>query len=202
MILVGRYVSPFARRVAVVLQHLDIDYEHRGLSTAEHVAEIRSFNPVGRVPALELEDGEVLIDSGAIIDYLNEIAPAGRAVIPASGPARRQVLKLTAIAHAAAEKAVALFYERTRRPQDKVFEDWAHGLENQVHGGLQALDAAAQDRTWLVGEEMTVADITAVCALDAVRLIAPSLLDGHPYPHLTALAERCNALPAFADTMP
>jgi len=202
MILVGRYVSPFARRTAVVLQLMGLDYEHRELSTAQHGAEIRGFNPVGRVPALELDDGDVLIDSGAIIDYLNEIAPPGRQVIPASGLERRQVLKLTAIGHAAAEKVVALFYERTRRPQEKVFEDWAHALENQIHGGLDALDQAAEGRDWLVGDALTLADITAVCAYDAVRLIAPALTDGHPYPHLTALAGRCNAMPAFAETAP
>ncbi|HZD26418.1 MAG TPA: glutathione S-transferase family protein [Alphaproteobacteria bacterium] len=202
MILVGRYLSPFVRRTAVVLELLELPYEHRQLSTADQMEEIKSFNPVGRVPALQLDDGEVLVDSGAIIDHLNEIAPADRKVVPAEGRARRDVLYLTAIGHGAMEKGVYAFYERTRRPEDKVFEPWLHHLGGQVRGGLEALEEAAAGRRWLVGDAITLADITATCALDFLNVFTPEMLAGLELTALQALADRCNALPAFSKTRP
>ena len=61
MILVGRYVSPFVRRVGVVLQTLGIPYEHKSLSTAKDVEAIKAFNPIAKVPVLVMDNGEHLV---------------------------------------------------------------------------------------------------------------------------------------------
>jgi glutathione S-transferase len=200
MILVGRNLSPFVRRTATVLKLIGLDFEQYGLSTADDGEEIRKHNPVGRVPALILDDGEVLIDSGAIIDHLNELAPADRKLIPESGASRRKVLRLTAIAHGVAEKGVASAYERNRRPDEKVWQDWVDLVEGQVSGGLGELEEAASGGGWLAGDAVTLADVTAVCAYDFIAIIAPYLVKDGAYPNLQALSERANALPAFADT--
>ena len=73
MILIGRNVSPFVRRVAALMRLLEIDFEQRLLATADSIDDIAKFNPLGRVPSLVLDDDEILIDSSAIIDYLLEI---------------------------------------------------------------------------------------------------------------------------------
>ena len=65
MILIGRNLSPFVRRTATALNHVGLDYDQKGLSTADDADEIRKYNPVGRVPTLILDDGEAIIDSGA-----------------------------------------------------------------------------------------------------------------------------------------
>ena len=70
MILVGRYLSPFTRRTAIVLKTLKIDFEVKTLPATPENAELVAINPLGRVPAVVLDDGEVLIDSAAIIDHL------------------------------------------------------------------------------------------------------------------------------------
>jgi glutathione S-transferase len=202
MILVGRNLSPFVRRTATVLKHLGLEYEAKGLSTADDMAEIGKTNPVMRVPSLILDDGEVLIDSGAIIDHLNEHAPADKKLIPDGGGARRDVLRLTAIAHGAAEKGVASAYERGRRPEDKVWQDWVDMVEGQVAGGLAALDEAAAGGGWLVGDTMTLADVTAVAAYDFIAVVARNVVADGGYPNLKALSERANALPCFAETHP
>ena len=69
MILVGRYLSPFTRRTAIVLKTLNIDFEVKTLPATPANAELVAINPLGRVPAVVLDDGEVLIDSAAIIMY-------------------------------------------------------------------------------------------------------------------------------------
>lgn len=202
MILVGRNVSPFVRRTAVVMRLLGMTYEQNNLATADQLEEIKEYNPVGRVPALELDEDEVLIDSSAIIDYLIEIAPADKKLVPVSGPERWAILRQNAVALGVAEKAVALSYERNRRPEDKVWDGWVERLSGQFAGGLDALEQSLQGQDWLIGDEMTLADVTAVCAFDSARMIAPELVTDDRYPRLASLSERCTELPAFADTRP
>jgi len=92
VILVGQYDSPFVRRVAVSLRLLGFGYEHDTRSVFGDFDSMRRTNPLGRIPSLVLEDGEVLIDSVAILDWLDETVGPGRALLPAEGEARRRVL--------------------------------------------------------------------------------------------------------------
>ena len=73
MILIGQYDSPFVRRVAVALQIYGIVYDHVPWSTFGDGDQVARHNPLKRVPALVLDDGEVLIESGAILDYLDGV---------------------------------------------------------------------------------------------------------------------------------
>ncbi|MDP7548522.1 MAG: glutathione S-transferase family protein [Alphaproteobacteria bacterium] len=201
MKLIGRNLSPFVRRTAIVLKLLKLPYEQVGLSTADDGAEIAKINPVVRVPSMVLNDGETLVDSNAIIDHLLEVGDPGHALLPAGGADRRAVLRLTAIGHGAMEKAVSSSYERNRRPKDKVFDGWVNQVEGQVAGGLAALNEAAAKGDFLYGDHLTLADVNAVVAHDFTAIAAPYLVKDNPYPALAALAQRCGELPAFADTV-
>ena len=201
MQLIGRNLSPFVRRTAIVLKLLNLAYEQRGLSTADDTAEIAKINPVVRVPSLILYDGEVLIDSNAIIDHLLEVGDPEHRLLPAVGADRRAVLRLAAIGHGVMEKGVASSYERNRRPKEKVFDGWVNQVEGQAAGGLTALNEAASNGGFLHGDHLTLADINAVVAHDFVAVAAPYLLQDNAYPALAALAQRCNEMPAFAETV-
>ena len=89
MILVGQYDSPYVRRVAVSLRVLGFAYEHDTRSVFADFDAMREVNPLGRIPSLVLDDGEVLIDSAAILDWLDQTVGPERALLPATGPARR-----------------------------------------------------------------------------------------------------------------
>src|SRR5690349_12160429 len=97
MLLIGVNRSPFTRRVAITLSAYGIDYEQLPLSGFNDRAEVRASNPLGRIPALVLDDGDVLIDSGAIVDHLDEAFGRDRALTPAAGAGRRTVLKIVAL---------------------------------------------------------------------------------------------------------
>ncbi len=112
MILIGQYDSPFVRRVAIALRLYGIAYEHRPWSTFGDAERIAPYNPLRRVPTLVLDDGEALIESGAILDSLDEHVGPSRAMIAQGGAARRRALKVCALATGLADKAVSLFYER------------------------------------------------------------------------------------------
>src|SRR5450432_1250146 len=116
MILVGQYDSPYVRRVAVSLRVLGFAYEHDTRSVFGDFDSMRRTNPVGRIPSLVLDDGEVLIDSSAILDWLDETAGPARALLPPRGPDRRRALQLMALAAGAVDKAGAGAYERIIRP--------------------------------------------------------------------------------------
>ena len=94
-------------------------------------------------------------------------------------------------------------YERAFRPPEKRHEPWLGRCRTQMHGALSELERHAAERgtgRWLVGERMTQADITAVCAF--TFLTEALALSAHtaPYPALRALAARCEALPEFQST--
>ena len=200
MELIGRNLSPFVRRTAVMLKLLDLPYDQRGLSTADDTEEIAKINPVVRVPSLVMDDGECLIDSNAIIDHLLETGDPDHNLLPASGADRRAGLRLAAIVHGVMEKAVASSYERGRRPKELVYDKWVEMVEGQVVGGLAALNEAAAGGDYLHGSNLTLADVNAVVAYDFVGIGVRYLLKENPYPALAALSDRCGALPAFSDT--
>jgi glutathione S-transferase len=203
MLLIGMFDSPFVRRVAITLKLLDLPFEHANWSVGRDFDRIREYNPLGRVPTLVLADGERLFESAAILDYLDELAGPDRALLPASGPERRQALNLMAMATGAAEKGVLQVYEGVFRPESRRHQPWLDRLRLQMNASLAAIDRYLGERgvaQWLVGKRMTQADITAVCAFtflnDTLRVAADAVM----FQSLATLAARCEALPAFHET--
>ena len=203
MILIGRNVSPFVRRVASLMRLLEIDFEQRFLATADSIDDIAKFNPLGRVPSLVLDDDEILIDSSAIIDYLLEIKDQDGKFLSKTGSARRLVLRSVAIAHGVMEKGVASSYEKTRRAAEKVSEEWLSYLQRQIIWGLEELERKAeQSNKWLHGDTLTLADITTICAFDYINIRHQGLFDLNIFPALQGISDRGNELSAFSDTKP
>jgi glutathione S-transferase len=197
MLLIGMFDSPFVRRVAVSLNLLGFAFEHANWSVGKDQAQIRSYSPLGRVPVVVLEDGEVLTESAAILDHFDSVVGPQRALVPANGAARRQVLQLMALAIGAAEKGRELINERIARPPQKRHEPWEERCRSQMHGALGEIERqyGVRPGKWLVGEHITQADITLTCVWACLRDAVA--LEEKPYPSLTALAARCEALPEF-----
>ena len=198
MKLIGRNLSPYTRRVAIAMDLLGIKHERSYLTPWQEAQakEIRAANPLTRVPILELDDGERLIESGAILDHVMEQAGPAKSLIPAAGKARRDCLRIAALGTGVLDKGVNAFYERTKRPAEKVHQPWHEHLTSQVTGGLQALEALPMT-PWFLGDKMTIADITAGVAVTFVKRTSPQLFPAGTYPKLEALAAKCEAMPAF-----
>jgi glutathione S-transferase len=196
MILVGQYDSPYVRRVAVSLRVLGFTYTHDTRSVFGDFDAMRQVNPVGRIPSLVLPGGEVLIDSAAILDWLDHEAGPARALLPAAQPARRLALHRVALATGAIDKAGAAAYERLLRPEAYRWPEWIARCRTQAAGAIAAL--AALDWHGALDQ----AQITTACMIRYVRMAEPGLLPEGHHPALDALAARCEALPAFAATYP
>lgn len=197
MILIGQYDSPFVRRVAIALRLFGHEYEHRPWSVFRDGELIAPYNPLRRVPTLILDDETVLIESGAILDYLDEVAGPEKAMFPAKGEARRAALHVAALATGLADKAVILLYERLLH--ETASEDWMARCNRQMAGVLDALDKnrAARDTSYWFGDRIGHADIAVACAVRFMREAHPESFDPEKWPALAAHCKQCEALPTF-----
>jgi glutathione S-transferase len=198
--LIGHYDSPFVRRVGVSLNVLDIAFERQLLSVFSNAEAMRAFNPLVRVPALVLGDGECLIDSAAILDHLDERVGPEHALLPAGGKARRDALQRMALATGVGDKAIAITYER-RKPAAKIDEAWIARCRGQQEGALAELErrfaGGKPDAGRLMQPEITVAAM-----LGYLRLRQPETLPAGRYPALEALSAWAEAHPAFKACLP
>lgn len=201
MILIGQYDSPFVRRVGIALTLYGLPFAHRPWSVFGDAEKIKPYNPLIRVPTLVLDNGEVLIESHAILDYLDSLVPEGRVMFPAREPARHQALKVTALATGLGDKAVSLFYEK--RLHKEVSDVWVHRCRSQITTVLAALEA---DRAGRFGDywfdnRLGHADIAVAAALRFTTEAHPGLISMEDFPALSAHAARLEALPVFQAVM-
>jgi glutathione S-transferase len=199
MFLIGQYDSPFVRRSAIALKLCGIPFEHRPWSTFGDADKIAPYNPLLRVPVLVLDSGEALIDSAAILDHLDETVGPDRAMLARSGLARRQQLRIIALATGLGDKAVSLVYERVLRKQQLTL--WVERCEAQISGVLAALERerAGVTTPYWYGDRIGHADIVVACVLRFTGEAHPHLIDGQRYPALSAHAALCEALSVFQE---
>ena len=195
MKLIGRYDSPYVRRVGVSLHLLAIPFELQPLSPFSQASELRRIASIGRMPALVLDNGEVLIESAAILDYLDEISGADRALLPDRGHERRRHLQILASSTAACDKAIAMNYER-RRPSDKISDEWLTRCRGQLDAALAELERfMAVDRP--DHDRLMQIEVTTACMYGYVNRVEPDALAMARYPKLDGVSRKCEMTPAF-----
>jgi glutathione S-transferase len=200
MILIGRLLSPYVRRTAVLLDLLELKFELREISAVTDQEAVRQYNPAGRVPAL-ITDGGTLVDSFAIaLTLLDRHDPEER-LWPRTGAPLAEALQVVFLANSAFEKAIAAFYERTRRPEEFVHQPWIELCESQSAGAIGALESRI-DGEFCVGDRLTYADIVLATGLTFLTKLGASSFSPERHPRLEALRARCEALPAFVARMP
>jgi glutathione S-transferase len=206
MILVGQYDSPYVRRVAISLHLLGIPFQRDPRSVFADADAMRGINPLGRIPSLILDDGEVLIDSAAILDHLDEQVGAGRALLPARGPDRRRALKIVVMATGAIDKVGACVYERLLRPPERIYQPWIDRCATQLASALDALEATTPVGGWVLGGAgPTQADVTVGCMIGHLHLRMADVLPANTFtaehhPRMTRLSGDLEGLPAFRAT--
>jgi glutathione S-transferase len=198
MILVGQYDSPYVRRVGVSLGVLGFAFEHDTRSVFGDFDSMRATNPLGRIPSLILADGTTLIDSAAILDWLDQEVGPERALLPSAGAARQQALQRIALATGTIDKAGAAAYERLMRPAAYRWPEWIARCRIQAEGGIAALAA----QSWPVDAPLCQVRITTACMVSYVRMADRDLLPSGRYPALDALSQRCEALGPFKAAWP
>ena len=189
--------SPFARKVRVVARECG----HQLTEITEHpLAEgsaVPNYNPLGKVPALVLDDGQQWVDSPVLCEYLDQL---GRepTLLPHAGPTRFEVLQRQALADGAMDAAVHMVMELRRPPQHRS-PFWLQRWHDAIMRTLTMLERAAPS----FADRLDLGVISTVCLLDYLDFrLAEVVTYRTQYPALVACLERNNALPSFRDTHP
>jgi glutathione S-transferase len=201
MQLIGMLDSPYVRRVAISLKLLSIPFSHQPLSVFRNVEEFSQTNPLVKAPTLVCEDGEVLMDSTLILDYIERTINSGRSLMPTERSSYLRSLQLIGIALVACEKTVQIVYEQTLRPVEKQHQPWLDRVEQQLVGAYNWLEEAVIKRTtWLISESPMQPDITICVAWRFTQHVIPNIIDRINYPALTEFSKYAESLPEFIST--
>ena len=196
MILVGQLDSPFVRRMAATLNHYKMTFDRHVLSVFGDRDEVLRLNPLGKVPALIIDEGETLVDSAMIIDYLDELAGPARRLTPAAGTVRRDVLRLATVAMGVSERAVQLRIETVRRPAHLQSDEFIENYRRSIRDSLDFLEREAR-APWITGEQLTQADFAVTAALTHLSAKVEAFADLRAWPGLAGIREAGEALGAF-----
>ena len=197
MQLIGFMDSPYVRRVGVTAQFLGIPYEHRELSIFREYDEFRKINPLVKVPTLICDDGQVLVDSTLIIDYLESLA-GGKRMMPADEGNYIRALNIIGTALVAMEKVVQLIYELKQRPEEVRHQPWIDRVEQQLGEAVTILEQAVGDGSgWLFDDEVTQPDISTAITWSFIQLHFPETIVEADFPGLVRFSARAEALPEF-----
>ncbi len=157
--------SPFARkvRIAAAVLKLDDRIEIVAADTGNPGDTLRRQNPLGKIPALIVESGDVLFDSAVIVEYLDWLAGGGR-IIPAEPVRRFRSLTQQALADGIMEAAVLLRYESLWREPGMRSEQWIAYQGDKISRALAAFEHSPPE------ELSDVATIALACALGYLDL--------------------------------
>ncbi|MFJ7281315.1 glutathione S-transferase [Pseudomonas sp. NPDC099000] len=200
MKLIGMLDSPYVRRVAISARHLGIDLEHESVSVFRHFEHFQQINPVVKAPTLVLDDGEVLIDSTLIIDYLEALAGPGKSLMPSDLKQRLRAWRLIGLGLAACEKSVQLYYERNLRPAEIQYQPWVERVEGQLAAAYTALERELEKQPLANGALIGQDGITLAVAWSFTNLVTPDQVDASRFPLIAELTAQAEKLEAFIST--
>lgn len=134
--------SPFVRKVRIAADMLGLTdrIELVDVDTMNPAPDFVAQNPLGKIPALVLENGETLYDSRVILEYLDALAGGGRIVPP--GWSRFPALRLQALADGIMDAGVLQVYEIRWRPEERRVEKWVEHQKGKVARALAEAEAA------------------------------------------------------------
>jgi glutathione S-transferase len=192
--------SPYVRKVRVVAIETGVDGKIENVTTSvaptKFNAEFAKANPLVKVPALWMDNGEALFDSPVICEYLDSLH-GGTKLFPAPGAARWTALRRQALADGILDAAILTRYESVRPDQFK-WPDWMEAQMTKVRTALDALEAEADK----LGGTVDIGTITIGCALGYLDFRYADMTWPKGHPKLAKWFEGFNARPSMKATMP
>lgn len=197
MRLIGMLDSPFVRRTAISFEYLGVPFEHEAVSVFSTFAKFKGINPVVKAPTLVCDDGEVLMESSLILQYV-EMAHGKTGALWSRDPLQLQhEIRAVGLALAACEKAAQYLYERNLRPADLQYAAWLERVEGQLLAACAGLEAQFQEHPQLAKAGFSQAIIASAVAWQFVQSLLADLVPASKHPKLTALSARMEQTPEF-----
>ena len=197
MKLVGTKTSPYVRKIRVILaeKNLPYDFVEESAWTAE--TKVPNYNPLNKVPALVMDDGEAIYDSMVISEYLDAVSGGG--LIPTDPAQRAKARRDEALGNGIADAGITVRLER-QREASKQDAAWIARQLAKVNAGIAALSRNLGSKDYLGGARPGVGDIGCACALFWAEFRMPELKWRETHPNLKGWAERMESRPSFRDT--
>ncbi len=197
--LIGAHISPFVRKVRVVLAEKNISYEHDPMAPFGVSDEYKRMHPLGKVPVLTDVD-KVIPDSSAICVYLERIEPEP-ALYPEDAYEVARTLWFEEYAdNGIISGTVVPFQERVLGPLFFKREGDEAKVEEALTVTLPPLfdyyERELGDNDWLVGNRFSIADIATATQFVSFQH-GKAEVDASRWPRLAAFVDRCTSRPSF-----
>jgi glutathione S-transferase len=193
--------SPFARKVriaAIELGLIDrIEFLAVSIAPGQRNDEYSKINPVKRLPALITDDGDVIVDSYVITEYLDELAGGGK-LIPASGASRWKVKSEHSLLQGMLDSMVLCRYEKAVRPQELRWQAWSDDHWNRAWNGMAQFEARAD----VLSRPLDIVQIGLVCVLGYADFRFADCGWRKAYPKLDAFHEKMLTRPSVKISLP
>ena len=192
--------SPFARKIRVLLLEKNAPHEVEMVDLWAP-NDLKKTNPIGKVPALRLDDGRVLVNSPLIADYVDGRFPEPR-FLPADPDLRLDVRRWESLADGTMDAAVASVYEGRFHDEAKRSQAFLERQRGKLDSGFAALEEMLGGCEWCVGAAMTLADIAVTCHIGFITARRPEFFPQEKYPGLARLWKKLEARESFRRTAP
>jgi glutathione S-transferase len=201
MKLLASPASPYTRKVRIVLTEKKIECDIEMVDVNPVDNPVNAHNPLGKIPALVLDDGSALYDSRVIAEFLDGKSPIGR-LIPDDLRDRVAVRRWEALADGVLDAGLLVRYEslRDKKEQSKA---WSDKQLARIRRGMAQMSSELAERPWCHAERYSLADIALGCCVGWLDFRKPGGVDwSREYPGLAKHYEKLMARPAFAETIP
>lgn len=202
MRLIGMLDSPYVRRVAISLDVLGVPFTHEAVSVFSTVNEFKAINPVVKAPTLVCADGEVLMDSSLILQFIEATATDGESLWSHDPQSLQHEVRAVGLALAACEKTVQILYESKLRPASAQYEPWMTRIRYQLLAAYDGLELLVQQCPEVFSDPDTQAVITAAVAWQFTQSVLADVVQAEQHPCLSRLSELMELTPAFVKYPP
>ncbi len=199
MKLLGSATSPYARKVRLVLLEKNIPHEYVVDPPREPGSLVPRVNPLGRIPALILDDETCVFDSPVIAEYADTLNDAPILIPRADAQARMRVKRWEALADGIIDSAVVVRTEHVR-PAEKQDADNIRRHNEAISRALAYAANLLGHREWCEGTSITLADLALVSALLYLDLRQPERNWRAAHPDLAAWFTHMSARPSVRMT--
>ncbi|GAB7358240.1 hypothetical protein MBLNU230_g0391t1 [Neophaeotheca triangularis] len=202
--LISATPSPYARKVRIALQEKGItNWQLQTEVPWDSTTQTPQYNPLEKLPVLILNDGTSIYESSYILEWLEAKHPE-QPLLPSDIDQRLFAKKIAVVADGICDALLLAFFERLREP-DKQSEPWKARQMRKVDGGIAALASWASEAKpshYLVGDKLSLADISAGSVLGYMAVRFPEHPWKERHPELREYAERLETRESFATTRP
>ncbi len=187
--------SPYARKVRIVALEKNISLELVDEDLTKKSEVLLTANPVGKIPTLILDDGQTMMDSTVICQYLDALHERP-ALISKTGKERFDVLRWEAIADGLTEVGLPAYMEKIRHPQD--YNAAFIAAQEQAAGRILSFIDKNVDEL----KTLSLAPIAVVSNVGWLQFRLPHLVDAQKYPRLMAWFAEFSKRPSVSSTVP